>query len=608
MADFETKLRWLSERGDPIGPDELIQRIEAELAGNPLVVIPDRQVEPPVVGTHKRPVGNRRNRSPRFAWGVALVAIVLTVAGLNLVLAGNRNPVADDPTVSTLDAPDGGKLTDLGVIGAGVDALYSGDADRAVELFELPPPHDDDWIRTESAYQAAIGGRLGLDCTPLENPGVFSCVVPYHNAFTDAIGHVDLPGDTVRVSVVGGVITEFAFPVHSFLEDGWAEFLAETGSGNPECGSEHSIDCALVVMGHLDTWAAWAESNLYVRKATDLEIAEAGLVALYSGDAGGAANLFELGSACCDGRSGDDWIGEAAAYQAALGGRATADCVEEVTPGRFTCSVSQQNLFTELIGWVDPPGETIRVAVDFGVITELDQQLRLIHDALNRFLQEQGSLQEQGVLDLGDSRCSFSNGLSPLGWLTEDCIDFVLAHLEDWIAWAEANLDRPPLPLPPVIEAGVEALYSGDADRAAELFELTDRDDDGIRRLSIYESAIDGRLVVTCWERASGEFNCFANYQNALTDTLGSGPPGDYFSAVVEDGVITEFYFPEHTYLLAAVAEYLSEVEGDSACAAEFFTDYPAAEGKTPPTDDCVSVITEKVDEWAHWYRTKRMD
>lgn len=606
MADFETKLRWLSERGDPIGPDELIKRIEAELAGNPLVVMSDRQDETPVVGTQKRPVGNRRNRSPRFAWGVALVAIVVTVAGLNLILAGNRNPLADDPAVSTLVTPGGGTTTDLEVIEAGVEALYSGDADRAVELFELPAPHDDDWIRTESAYQAAIGGRLALDCTPLEPPGAFSCRVPYQNALTDSIGWVDSPGDEVRVSVVDGVITEFAFPVHSFLEEGLAGFLVETGSGDPGCGFQHSTECALVIMGDLDAWASWAETNLDVPKASHLEIIEAGVEALYRGEGDLAAELFELGSpSCCDDRSGDDWIREAAAYQAAVGGRATADCVEEATPGRFTCTVSHQNLFTDLIGWVDPPGETVRLAVEDGVITEFDQQLRLIHDALDRFLQEQGTLQEQGVLDLGDSRCSVTNGLSPLGWLTEDCIDYVMAHLDDWIAWAEVNLALPPVAMSPVIEAGVEAVYSGDADRAAELFELMDRDDDQIRRLAAYESAIDGRLVLSCWERGPGEFNCFANYQNALTDALGSGPPGDYFRAVVGDGVITEFYFPEHTYLMVAVADYLSEVEGDPACAADFFTQYGV---DAPPTTACVTVIMDKLDEWAAWYETNGMD
>jgi len=160
VADFESKLRWLSERGTPVGAEELIERIEAELAGNPLVVVADRQEDTLTVGTQKRPDGNRPSRSRGFAWAVALVAMIIGVVGLNLVLTGNRNLVADDESLPTLATPEDGTMTDLRVIEAAVEALYSGNADRAAELFELPAPHGDDWIRTEAAYQAAIGGRI----------------------------------------------------------------------------------------------------------------------------------------------------------------------------------------------------------------------------------------------------------------------------------------------------------------------------------------------------------------------------------------------------------------------------------------------------------------
>ncbi len=55
-------------------------------------------------------------------------------------------------------------MSDLEVIEAGVAAFYSGDAERAAELFELAD-RTDDQIRAESAYQAAVGGRLDLRCT-----------------------------------------------------------------------------------------------------------------------------------------------------------------------------------------------------------------------------------------------------------------------------------------------------------------------------------------------------------------------------------------------------------------------------------------------------------
>jgi hypothetical protein len=38
VADFSSKLQQLSSRGTPVGAEELIERIEAELAEAPLVV------------------------------------------------------------------------------------------------------------------------------------------------------------------------------------------------------------------------------------------------------------------------------------------------------------------------------------------------------------------------------------------------------------------------------------------------------------------------------------------------------------------------------------------------------------------------------------------
>ena len=94
MADFETKLRSLSERGTAVGSEELLERIEAELAGSPLVVVAERGAETTVTRTPERLVVNRPSRSRGFAWAVALVAVVIGVVGLNLVLTGTRNPVA----------------------------------------------------------------------------------------------------------------------------------------------------------------------------------------------------------------------------------------------------------------------------------------------------------------------------------------------------------------------------------------------------------------------------------------------------------------------------------------------------------------------------------
>jgi hypothetical protein len=278
VADFETKLRWLSERGNPVGAEELIERIEADLAGDPLVVLAERREGTLMTKTQQPPTTRPPGRFRGPAWAVAVFVVVLAVAGIYLATSGDDYQVAES-------TPNTETMTDLEIIEAGVGALYSGDADRAVELFELhglfadSAAANDEWIRDEVAYQGAIEGRVTVDCYERATPGVFNCSWLYHNAFTDAIGYVDSPMDPIWVVVEGGVITEFGrFPFQE-SEEGvpimgdLRAFLREVGespeNANSLCGfgypytrsGRFTLECVDFMMDHLDEWAAWAESN-----------------------------------------------------------------------------------------------------------------------------------------------------------------------------------------------------------------------------------------------------------------------------------------------------------------------------------------------------------
>jgi hypothetical protein len=178
-----------------------------------------------------------------------------------------------EPTPTTL-APDPELTTDLEIIQAGVkaleilvagvDAFYSGDSDRAARLFELVDRTDHE-IRQESQFQAAIDGRLTLTCEP-DGPGQLQCLVPYQNAPADAVGYRDSPGDSIRVVVENGEVTQFSFPWHTWLERDLSVFLSEFedsqvcgqgGVGNPLL---RTTDCASWIMEHLDEWAEWSNS------------------------------------------------------------------------------------------------------------------------------------------------------------------------------------------------------------------------------------------------------------------------------------------------------------------------------------------------------------
>jgi hypothetical protein len=195
-------------------------------------------------------------------WAVAAFVAVVAVGALYLAFSNAGDQVADTPPPPTV-APDVETMTDLEIIEAGVAALYSGDAERAAQLFEIRDGDDDQirddaQIRQEAAYQAAIGGRLTLNCTEVNTPGVFTCSVPYHNAVTDAVGYVDSPGDTNRVVVQDGVITEFAIPEHGFLLTEVWIFLEEQVAGSEGCLDDpRTLECASLIMDNLDEWAAW---------------------------------------------------------------------------------------------------------------------------------------------------------------------------------------------------------------------------------------------------------------------------------------------------------------------------------------------------------------
>ena len=147
-----------------------------------------------------------------------------------------------------------------------------------------------------------------------------------------------------------------------------------------------------------------------------------------------------------------------------------------------------------------------------------------------------------------------------------------------------------------VIEAGVAAFYSGDADGSAALFELADRTDDQIRAESAYQKVIGGRLELSCTPgEAPGSFTCLTPYRNAMTDAISEGGGHDAWPVVVEDGVITQFGFTEHTGLLMEMATFL-ESEGR-------FGGFDRCT-HSPFAEPCASIVMENLDGWAAWRQT----
>ncbi len=108
MADFDTKLQQLSNRGTPVGAEELIERIEAELAGDPLVVV-TKQREGTLMTHTDQPVTTKGPGPGRgLAWAAVAFAAILAVGGLYFAFSGDDDEAVDQvavPTPTTVPEP-----------------------------------------------------------------------------------------------------------------------------------------------------------------------------------------------------------------------------------------------------------------------------------------------------------------------------------------------------------------------------------------------------------------------------------------------------------------------------------------------------------------------
>ena len=434
MAELQTKLRWLSERGSPVGAEELIERIEAELAGDPLVVVTKRREGTTMTKTQQPPTTKQPSRSRGPAWAMAAFVVILAAAGLYLALSGDsdQGEVADISPPPATVPPDVETVTDLEVIETGVAAFYSGDGERAAELFELAERSDDE-IREEAAYQAAIDGRLTLNCNEQTTPGTFICSVPYHNALTDAIGYSD-SGDTNRVVVEDGVITEFGFPEHSFILVQMGTFLAMEGrfAGYEACTfGPFPESCATIQLETLESWLEW-------RQTWDAaDVVEFAMESWYGGDCEEARLVASVENELC---ATSDTPTETIEYESILGADVSVEGCEEspgsVDPVRLSCEVHYSNAMSTAVG--KPPFLTVRefsvypigfmdfpddpsrwYLQDYPEDPELRESFRLFA--------ESGELRD----DYAAAGCAEAR--------TPECADLILANLDDWAAWYETN-------------------------------------------------------------------------------------------------------------------------------------------------------------------------
>jgi hypothetical protein len=133
VADFETKLRWLSERGNPVGAEELIERIEADLAGDPLVVVAKRRKGTLMTKTQQSLTTRQPSRYRGPGWAVTAFVAVLALGALYVAFSGDRDEVANTPPPPTGEVAP----TQMEAIRQTVAAANSQDEETLRRLFAV---------------------------------------------------------------------------------------------------------------------------------------------------------------------------------------------------------------------------------------------------------------------------------------------------------------------------------------------------------------------------------------------------------------------------------------------------------------------------------------
>jgi hypothetical protein len=431
VADFEIKLQQLSSRGTPVGAEELIERIEAKLAGDPLVVVTKRREGVFMTKTDESAKTQAPGPGRGLAWGIAAFVVILAVAGLYFAFSGDDDQVVVDqttvPTPTTVLEPE--TMTDVEIVEAGAAAVYSGDAATAAGMFDLAQsarwPLTDEEIATEAAYQEAIGGHVELACTePGTSGDTFDCVYRYGNTLTDAIGFVD-PGETFEVMVNDGQVVEFEFPAHSWALQSVGSFLALEGSfdGYEKClvVAPMPPSCAAIQLETVEAWADWYQSR------DDVAVVQDAMTAWYGGDCVAAASLSATPAVCSD---PTDPLTLKVQYESIMEAQVSLENCESAFEAVVRCDVHYSNALNEAVG--KPAAvldRTFQVESKIGVFGW--HEARYPEDAeLNDSFQ---TFAEGGELsaEYEAAGCATS--------FTAECANLKMDNLDDWAAWHLAN-------------------------------------------------------------------------------------------------------------------------------------------------------------------------
>jgi len=177
VAEFRNELARLAERGTRVGPEALIERIELEMADDPIV---GAEIRPKAKPGER--VQSTRSLRRGLGIGLAVMLAVLVVGGAWLVISRDA-PIAEPTMTSTLAVAESFMEAWAAGDGEAVAAMVSAEATLGgLEL--LPPSHD--WYRAVGQEFQTKGCEV-LPITFRTFQGV-SCEYTFENKLTRALG------------------------------------------------------------------------------------------------------------------------------------------------------------------------------------------------------------------------------------------------------------------------------------------------------------------------------------------------------------------------------------------------------------------------------------
>jgi hypothetical protein len=227
MAEFEHKLTVLAERGHRVGPEELIERVEAELAHDPLVVVTkQRKGIGMSVRTEKPTDHGGRQRHSGLAWGVIAFAAILALGGIYLAFAdgGGVDATLPEPATTPTTVAEITTTTaaagvipfeeSMATIEAMIDAYNSGDIESLVAYLSDNPivlgssaREDRDWDGLRSFMAANDTWEITGPCET-RGRALVGCPVRMENDFMSPAGiRFDVPVLLIGFDADGAVRT-----------------------------------------------------------------------------------------------------------------------------------------------------------------------------------------------------------------------------------------------------------------------------------------------------------------------------------------------------------------------------------------------------------------